>query len=208
MILIIDCSRGLNLIIGNKKNILATISRPNLKKVSESLIIEVQKILNTVNKRYNNLSKIIVINGPGSFTGVRTAVTTAKILGLSLNIPVCGISLFDLLKIRHAKLNNKTKQKIFIHLNNSSFFSQDLLKSGKNSEIELINLSAELKLQLSACDVVSNSPKIRKYIKMTKDKLKKEDIFIYSDLFIKAYITLISLNEKKYIPNPIYVKTF
>ena len=208
MILIIDCSRGLNLIIGNKKKILATISRPDLKKVSESLIIEVQRILNTINNRNSNLSKIIVINGPGSFTGVRTAVTVAKILGLSLNIPVCGISLFDLLKIYHAKFNYKKKQKLYIHLNNSSFFFQDLTKPLKNSEIELINLSTELKLQLTDCDVVSNNSKIRKYIKKTGDKLKKEDIFIYNDLFIKAYIDLISLNEKKYIPNPIYVKTF
>ena len=75
-------------------------------------------------------------------------------------------------------------------------------------EIELINLSTELKLQLTDCDVVSNNSKIRKYIKKTGDKLKKEDIFIYNDLFIKEYIDLISLNEKKYIPNPIYVKTF
>ena len=97
MILLIDCSKGLRLIIGNKQRIVANKSKPRLKKVSERLTVEIKILLNSIQKDYQNLSKIIVINGPGSFTGIRTGITAAKVLGLSLKLPVCGISLFELL---------------------------------------------------------------------------------------------------------------
>ena len=109
MILLIDCSKGLHLILGNKQKILVTVNKPRLKKVSEALIVEIENLLSSANINYKNLTKIIVMNGPGSFTGIRTAVTATKVLGLSLKIPVCGISLFDLLSLQHAKINYSLK---------------------------------------------------------------------------------------------------
>lgn len=38
---------------------------------------------------------VAVTNGPGSFTGLRIGVTTAKALGLALNIPVIGVPTLD-----------------------------------------------------------------------------------------------------------------
>ena len=35
MILLIDCSKGLNLILGNRKKIIQTLNKPRIKKVSE-----------------------------------------------------------------------------------------------------------------------------------------------------------------------------
>lgn len=39
-----------------------------------------------------HLEKIVVAKGPGSYTGVRIGLTTAKTLAWSLNIPIVGIS--------------------------------------------------------------------------------------------------------------------
>ncbi|MGD6969290.1 tRNA (adenosine(37)-N6)-threonylcarbamoyltransferase complex dimerization subunit type 1 TsaB [Rossellomorea vietnamensis] len=39
-----------------------------------------------------DLDKIVVANGPGSYTGVRIGVTIAKTMAWSLNIPVVGVS--------------------------------------------------------------------------------------------------------------------
>lgn len=44
--------------------------------------------LNEVNLEINDINQIIVVNGPGSFTGVRIGVTIAKTLAYTLNIPI------------------------------------------------------------------------------------------------------------------------
>ena len=39
-----------------------------------------------------DIDKIFVVNGPGSFTGIRVGLTIAKVMGYSFNIPVIPIS--------------------------------------------------------------------------------------------------------------------
>ena len=44
----------------------------------------------------SDLTAIGVVVGPGSFTGIRLGIAYAKGIAMGLNIPVVGISLFDL----------------------------------------------------------------------------------------------------------------
>ena len=57
------------------------------------------------------LTKIIVCNGPGSFTGIRVGVSLSQALGFALRIPVVAIPKGkipdDLLKLRTIKLPAK-----------------------------------------------------------------------------------------------------
>lgn len=50
------------------------------------------KLMNDSNKKPNDISDIIVVNGPGSFTGERLGVTIAKTLAYTLNIPIRTIT--------------------------------------------------------------------------------------------------------------------
>ena len=160
MILLIDCSKGLNLILGNRKKIIQTLKKPRIKKVSETLVVEIENLLNSASKSYKDLTKIIVINGPGSFTGLRTGVTAAKVLALSLNIPVCGISQFDLLSLEYSKIQSNKDQKIYIHLNDHKFFFQSISKSGKKSEISIVNFETDKPTDILRFDVISDDNKI------------------------------------------------
>ncbi|HZG72080.1 MAG TPA: tRNA (adenosine(37)-N6)-threonylcarbamoyltransferase complex dimerization subunit type 1 TsaB [Chondromyces sp.] len=52
----------------------------------------VENLMKDCGIRPKELDKIVVANGPGSYTGVRIGVTLAKTLAWSLNIPISGVS--------------------------------------------------------------------------------------------------------------------
>ncbi len=63
----------------------------------ETLIPLIQNLCNSIGWDMHSLNQVIVAVGPGSFTGVRIALATARGIGLSLNIPVKGLTNFDTL---------------------------------------------------------------------------------------------------------------
>lgn len=63
----------------------------NKKNNSEYIFPTITKVIDN-----ETLDEIVVVNGPGSFTGVRLGVTIAKTLAYTLNIP---IKVIDALKV-------------------------------------------------------------------------------------------------------------
>lgn len=62
------------------------------KSHSIYLVPMIDEILKNNNITCQDLTEIIVVNGPGSFTGIRLGVTVAKTLAYTLNIPIKTIS--------------------------------------------------------------------------------------------------------------------
>ena len=58
---------------------------------------KVMKVLKEAVCDINTVDKIFVVNGPGSFTGIRVGVTIAKTIGFCLNIPIIKLSELELL---------------------------------------------------------------------------------------------------------------
>lgn len=50
-----------------------------------------------------DIDKIIVVNGPGSFTGIRIGITIAKTYAWSLNIPITTISALEAMSLSSKK---------------------------------------------------------------------------------------------------------
>ncbi len=59
---------------------------------SERLLATIEHLLKLAKVSRENLHAIAVANGPGSFTGLRIGLATAKGLALGLSIPLYGIS--------------------------------------------------------------------------------------------------------------------
>ncbi|MBI4302210.1 MAG: tRNA (adenosine(37)-N6)-threonylcarbamoyltransferase complex dimerization subunit type 1 TsaB [Chloroflexi bacterium] len=59
------------------------------------LVPNILHLLNLAQTTIEQLEGIIVANGPGSFTGLRVGMSTAKGLALALDIPVVGISTLE-----------------------------------------------------------------------------------------------------------------
>jgi len=69
------------------------------KSHSTHLIPLLETILNDNKLDIKDINEIIVVNGPGSFTGVRLGITVAKTLSYTLNIPIKTITSIEALGI-------------------------------------------------------------------------------------------------------------
>lgn len=67
------------------------------KTFSAQLIPKIRELLTSHSEMANDLHAIVVVNGPGSFTGVRIGVSSAKGLAEALQIPVIALSRLALL---------------------------------------------------------------------------------------------------------------
>lgn len=63
------------------------------QKKNEKILLTINKILDKNNKTIKDLKGILVVNGPGSFSGIRVALSVANTLAWALNIPAIGIPL-------------------------------------------------------------------------------------------------------------------
>lgn len=87
-------SSNVNLSVGLAKNdsLLKEISYEAWQQQSEYMIVELNKLLNEFNVNYQDVDSIMVAVGPGSYTGVRIAITIAKTMALACNAKVYPVS--------------------------------------------------------------------------------------------------------------------
>lgn len=63
-----------------------------IKNHSTALMPAIDGLMQAVGMAPKELEQIVVAKGPGSYTGLRIGVTTAKTLAQTLNIPLIGVS--------------------------------------------------------------------------------------------------------------------
>lgn len=68
---------------------------------AERLMPMLEEVLAEAQIAWRDLDSIAVGVGPGSFTGVRIAVSAARGLALALGIPAVGVSNFEIMRGRH-----------------------------------------------------------------------------------------------------------
>ena len=70
------------------------------QRQSELMAVEIDNILKRNNLTRNDIDAVAVGIGPGSYTGVRIAITIAKVVGYALKVKVYAKSSLSLLKAR------------------------------------------------------------------------------------------------------------
>ncbi|MCH7759757.1 tRNA (adenosine(37)-N6)-threonylcarbamoyltransferase complex dimerization subunit type 1 TsaB [Patescibacteria group bacterium] len=90
--------------LNQDKIFLAIFKRPASREVvyltlarkqdrSESILKGLNQLFKKTNQSVKDIKGLIVVNGPGSFTGIRVALSIANTMAWQLKIPVVGISL-------------------------------------------------------------------------------------------------------------------
>jgi len=98
---------------------------------SNNLIPMIEKLCNQNHIKPTSLKEIVVVNGPGSFTGIRIGVTVAKTLAYALNIPIKTISSLELKALSSSSKGLKVcvegdKNGCFIGLFNDNKLQNDM----------------------------------------------------------------------------------
>jgi len=111
---------------------------------SEKAMPMIDLMLKKSNINPTDLSEILVINGPGSFTGVRIGVTIAKTLAFSLNIPIKVMSalLIKAICLQDEKavyINDKNGYYIATFDENNSLVGHCQYLSNKEVDLNMLN---------------------------------------------------------------------
>ena len=100
MYIILLDSSNTNLSVGLAKDniLLESVSYEAWQRQSEYMILELDKLFAKYGIKKEDISDVIVAKGPGSYTGVRIAITIAKTMATALGAKLYAVSSLRVLK--------------------------------------------------------------------------------------------------------------
>ena len=116
---------------------------------SESVLVEIDKLVSECMITPKDICSVIYNNGPGSFTGVRVSSAIVQAIGFSNNCPVYGINSLMLIAYSEYMKNNVSKIQVIkkafgdqvfhglFHLTSDSCTSNDPIKTSTFSDVEI-----------------------------------------------------------------------
>ena len=96
LILALDTSSSaLSVAVLENEKVLACHEQIMDRGQGEALVPIIAQVLGCAQKKPTDINGVAVAVGPGSFTGVRVGLSTARGIGLALNVPVYGVTNFE-----------------------------------------------------------------------------------------------------------------
>ena len=130
--------------IAKNQTILSSFHQDMERGQAEQLIPAMQHCLAESHLVLKEINAIAVTTGPGSFTGIRIGLATAKAFALSLDIPIIAFSTLEATAAAFLEKEKKEKRNIFVLIPSAQddFFAQ-IFSSDRTpvSKPELLSLS-------------------------------------------------------------------
>ena len=94
MLVVLLDSSNTSLMVGlaNETGVLESVSYEAWQSQSEHMVPELDKLLNKYHASYKDITDVVVAIGPGSYTGVRIALTIAKTIAVATGAKIYPIS--------------------------------------------------------------------------------------------------------------------
>lgn len=121
--LILDCSAGMSVYLLVDEKVFSHIDN-NQKKHTDELLVTVDKLFESANIKVSMLDNVCVCIGPGSFTGIRVAVSIAKGLVIGTGAKIYTCSNFDIYQ------NKNSDNEIYILEGFSSYVYTRVISNG------------------------------------------------------------------------------
>lgn len=180
----------------SKDNLLLIERKLNLAHdLSTFALDEVRKMFNEANVDVHDVDKIIVVNGPGSFTGIRIGVTIAKLYAYLLKKDITTISSLEAMNVSnkedclHVPIINARRGYVFGAIYNND----EVVLEEQYMTIE------KLKLVLMGMN--------KKYVFISNDKFNDLEVVGYDPDILKIINTYKNREPiNPHFVNPIYLK--
>ena len=176
--------------------LVSSIKKKYEKDLSKEALPKLIELFDKANITPKDLDKIIVVNGPGSFTGIRIGITIAKTIAWALNINITPISGLTAMAISS---NTNTYKMPLIDARRGyvygGIYDKDNNKVIEDSHIELKELLDKSK-DLGEVTVITNNDID---LNLTKEKYNPDILKI-----VKHYENSDGINP--HLVNPIYLK--
>ena len=185
--LFIDTSTdSLNIGLIKNDDLLSSITLPSSEH-SKYAMTAIEKLFSDNNIDSKNVDKIMVVNGPGSFTGIRIGVTIAKTLAYCTNSTIYTIDSLTLASLSYTGDNYiAVKENNGIYL--AKFHNENITSSieyYRNKETEYLTYKDDIKYE-------RETPNFDRLIEIMT-KLPKCNAFNANPIYIKS---IEALNDK------------
>ena len=206
MFLFLDFTADMSLTLIGRHFFISKKIKSN-KNISEILVIEIDKIFNKAKINIKKLDTIFVITGPGSFTGIRSALTFAKTIQLTNNTDVRGISKFEYLNLIANDKNLFDLRTILIFHRKMQFFSQNFKGNLSISEPKIINFEENKRIFNKRTSIICDNNILVNFVEKKYFELINQNIqFVdYSSEKLKMLINI--KNKLTNDPRPVYISS-
>lgn len=141
IILMIETSTSIcSVSLFKAKELLAIVEIEETNAHSSKLSLMIEEVMEKASLKYSDLNAISVSKGPGSYTGLRIGVSSAKGLAYSLDIPLISIETLKILHIACMEKYPNNNTIPMIDARRMEVYSIIYDKEGK----EIKNLSADI----------------------------------------------------------------
>jgi tRNA threonylcarbamoyl adenosine modification protein YeaZ len=206
MFLFLDFTTDMSLTLIGKHSLLSKKIKSN-KNISEILVIEIEKIFDKEKINIKKLDTIFVITGPGSFTGIRSALTFAKTIQLTNNTEVRGISKFEYLNLIANDKNLLDLRTILIFHRRKQFFTQSFRGNTSISKPEIISFEENQKIFNKRTSILCDNNILASFVDKKYFELFKQNIHFIDYNNEKLKILINKKNKLTNDPRPIYINS-
>ena len=206
MFLFLDFTTDMSLTLIGRHFFLSKKIKSN-KNISEILVIEIEKFFNKAKINIKKLDTIFVITGPGSFTGIRSALTFAKTIQLTNNTDVRGISKFEYLNLIANDENLFDLRTILIFHRKMQFFSQNFKGNLCISKPKIINFEVNKKIFNKRTSIICDNNILTSLVDKKYFELFNSNIHFIDYNTKKLKMLINKKNKLTNDPRPVYISS-
>lgn len=174
-ILSVDTTTKIASVTLKKDNILFSNKIDNEITHSEKFLPLIDKTIKEANLKLEEIDKYLILNGPGSFTGIRISLATIKAINYVFNKEIFSISSMEALAYLGYKSSNKNYIITFLDAKNDRVYFNIYKVENINDKITIKPLE-EIKNEYleDANDIIANF--------LNKNNINNEDIYKIGNL--------------------------